>query len=160
MMSGRFREDDDCPEEVEAEVLIREREAQFGRGRTRNLGESQTESSETAKGHPRLSQAGAALAAIAMPLASHAQLTAAVEAFTLVFLAEWGDRSMLATIALSAAKNPFGVTAGAISGHLVASLLAILGGSVLGRYFSERVVAVLSGGFFIIFAIMTLFGVF
>ena len=81
---------------------------------------------------------------------------------------EWGDRSMLATIALGAAQvwilkfiwvfififlannlyvstavsgqSPWGVAIGAIVGHLVATSLAILGGAFLANYISEKLV--------------------
>jgi hypothetical protein len=38
----------------------------------------------------------------------HGMWAVMTEAFTLTFLAEWGDRSQIATIALAAAKDPFG----------------------------------------------------
>ena len=37
----------------------------------------------------------------------------------LTFLAEWGDRSQIATIALAAHKDPYGVTAGGVLGHSI-----------------------------------------
>ncbi|KAK7279135.1 hypothetical protein RJT34_24180 [Clitoria ternatea] len=82
------------------------------------------------------------------------------KSFSLVFFAEWGDRSMLATIALGAAQSPWGVASGAIAGHLLATTIAILGGAFLANYISEKLVGYLGGGLFLIFAVATLFGVF
>ncbi|KAK3143092.1 hypothetical protein QOZ80_4BG0358230 [Eleusine coracana subsp. coracana] len=82
------------------------------------------------------------------------------KSFSLVFLAEWGDRSMLATIALGAAQSPLGVASGAIAGHLIATALAILGGAFLANYLSEKLVGLLGGVLFLLFAVATLFGVF
>lgn len=82
------------------------------------------------------------------------------KSFSLVFFAEWGDRSMLATIALGAAQSPWGVASGAIAGHLVATSIAILGGAFLANYISEKLVGYLGGVLFLVFAMATLFGVF
>lgn len=45
----------------------------------------------------------------------------------MTFLAEWGDRSQISTIALAAAHDPYGVTLGGIIGHAFCT-----GGAVLG----------------------------
>jgi putative Ca2+/H+ antiporter (TMEM165/GDT1 family) len=75
--------------------------------------------------------------------------------FALVFAAEWGDKSFIATIALSAAASPAGVVLGATAGHGVATGIAVLVGDVLGDVISERVVKYTGGALFILFAIAT-----
>lgn len=72
--------------------------------------------------------------------------------FALVFVAEWGDKSFFSTIALAAASSPLGVVSGAIVGHGAATLLAVLGGSFLGNYVSEKVIAYVGGVLFLVFA--------
>ncbi|KAG2446729.1 hypothetical protein HYH02_008291 [Chlamydomonas schloesseri] len=80
--------------------------------------------------------------------------------FTLVFAAEWGDKSFLATIALAAASSPLGVTAGAVAGHGVATGLAVAGGGFLSRYFSEQVLQYIGGSLFLVFAAATIVDLF
>jgi Ca2+/H+ antiporter, TMEM165/GDT1 family len=57
------------------------------------------------------------------------------QAFIMTFLAEWGDRSQIATIALAASLNAIMVTIGALLGHLICTTAAVQ----LGEWISKRV---------------------
>jgi Ca2+/H+ antiporter, TMEM165/GDT1 family len=78
-------------------------------------------------------------------------------ALTLTFVAEWGDRSQIATIALASSKNPIGVTVGAIIGHSVCTASACIGGRMLASNISEKTVSQWGGVVFLLFAIHSLF---
>jgi len=77
-----------------------------------------------------------------------------MEALMLTFLAEWGDRSQIATISLSAHQNPLGVIVGACVGHTCCTSLAVFGGEWLGKRISSRVVAFGGGLLFLVFALI------
>lgn len=96
----------------------------------------------------------------ASPSNSSSGFRVVAETSSLIFLAEWGDKSMLATIALAAAKSPIGVIVGGISGHFIASIIAVIGGSVLGKYISERNARLIGGVLFFVFALLTVLGIY
>lgn len=74
------------------------------------------------------------------------------ESFVLTFLAEWGDRTQIATITLAAAHNVVGVTLGAILGHTVCAMIAVLGGGLIAGRVSERAITAIGGCLFLVFA--------
>ncbi|XP_050543542.1 transmembrane protein 165 isoform X1 [Daktulosphaira vitifoliae] len=79
-----------------------------------------------------------------------------IQAFTMTFLAEWGDRSQIATIILAAGENAYGVALGGILGHSFCTGLAVIGGRYIAQKISVRTVTVVGGIVFIIFALTAL----
>lgn len=75
-----------------------------------------------------------------------------VQAFVLTFLAEWGDRSQLATIILAAREDPIGVTIGGTLGHLFCTSLAVVGGRLIAQKISVRTVTLVGAVVFLLFA--------
>ncbi len=79
-----------------------------------------------------------------------------IESFVLTFVAEWGDRTQIATIGLAAAKNPVGVTIGGILGHTICALIAVWGGKMIAGKVSEKTITIIGGALFILFAVFTI----
>jgi putative Ca2+/H+ antiporter (TMEM165/GDT1 family) len=80
-----------------------------------------------------------------------------LKSFVLTFIAEWGDRTQITTIALAAGNNgnnAIGVTGGAILGHAICALIAVIGGRVIAGRISEKQVTLIGGILFIIFGVV------
>lgn len=84
------------------------------------------------------------------------QVAIYIEAFVLTFIAEWGDRTQIATIALAADNNPVGVTTGAILGHAICTAIAVIGGRMLAGRISERTITFAGGCLFLVFGVVAL----
>ena len=80
-----------------------------------------------------------------------------LQAFTMTFLAEWGDRSQLATIVLAAREEIVGVILGGILGHALCTGLAVLGGRLIAQKISVRTVTLIGGIVFLLFALTAFF---
>ncbi|CAN8066770.1 unnamed protein product [Agarophyton chilense] len=78
-----------------------------------------------------------------------------MKALTMTALAEWGDRSQIATIALAASRDIYGVILGGVLGHAICTGLAVVGGRLLASKISEKAVALMGGLLFVCFAMIT-----
>ncbi len=93
---------------------------------------------------------------------SHQRFTTAPaviwESFSLVFIAELGDRTQFATIFLATAPafSFAGLLAGTLAGHAVVTALAVGAGRWIGRRISEPLLYRLSGGLFLAFGLFAL----
>ncbi|KAL3636104.1 hypothetical protein CASFOL_020651 [Castilleja foliolosa] len=78
-----------------------------------------------------------------------------LQAFSITFFGEWGDKSQIATIGLAADENPVGVVLGGILGQALCTTAAVLGGKSLASQISEKIVALSGGILFIVFGIQS-----
>jgi putative Ca2+/H+ antiporter (TMEM165/GDT1 family) len=92
-------------------------------------------------------------AAKAERMSNRSAIVAASGAF---FLAELGDKTMLATITLASTHGAFAVWLGSTIGMVVADALAILVGRLLGRRLPERVITIFASVMFVIFGVVLL----
>jgi len=79
------------------------------------------------------------------------------QAFTWTFLAEWGDRSQIATIALATTNNWIIVSLGAAIGHTLCTGLACYFGKLISERVSEQILGYIAGSLFLLFGIVDCF---
>ena len=79
------------------------------------------------------------------------------QAFTLTFVAEWGDRSQIAAIILAARENVYGVLLGGVLGHILCTGMAVIGGTLIAKKISVRTVTLIGGVVFLLFAVTAFF---
>jgi putative Ca2+/H+ antiporter (TMEM165/GDT1 family) len=75
---------------------------------------------------------------------------------TAFFLAELGDKTMLATITIATTEEPWGTWLGSTAGMVAADALAIGVGAVLGTRLPERAVKMFAAGSFVVFGSLLL----
>jgi Ca2+/H+ antiporter, TMEM165/GDT1 family len=99
-----------------------------------------------------LDEAKAAVAEAEAKLKWSGPLAIIVEACSLVFVAEWGDRTQFTTIALAADYSASSVIVGGVLGHAVCAALAVVCGRWVCSRLSERTLTFLGGLLFLVFA--------
>ncbi|HEY5488310.1 MAG TPA: TMEM165/GDT1 family protein [Candidatus Limnocylindrales bacterium] len=73
---------------------------------------------------------------------------------TTFFLAELGDKTMLATVTLATTEEPIGTWLGSTAGMVAADALAIAVGAMLGQRLPERAIKIFAAGAFVVFGVI------
>jgi putative Ca2+/H+ antiporter (TMEM165/GDT1 family) len=76
---------------------------------------------------------------------------------TSFFLAELGDKTMLATVTLGATNEPIGTWLGSTAGMVLADALAVGAGSLLATRLSPRIIARVAAASFVIFGLLLVY---
>ena len=77
---------------------------------------------------------------------------------TAFFLAELGDKTMLATITLATTEEPIGTWLGSTAGMVAADALAIAVGATLGARLPERAIKLFAAATFVVFGALLVLG--
>jgi putative Ca2+/H+ antiporter (TMEM165/GDT1 family) len=80
-------------------------------------------------------------------------LAAMVTVGTTFFLAELGDKTMLAVVTLASTQDPIGTWLGATTGEVAADALAIGVGAALGARLPERAIKMFAAATFVVFGV-------
>jgi len=80
-------------------------------------------------------------------------LSVVLSSFTLLFLAEMGDKTQFVAMTLAHRYRLLPVTAGVLAAFLVLNLLAVWVGQVLFRYVPQALVLLAAGVLFLVFAL-------
>ncbi len=86
--------------------------------------------------------------------AARAGRWAVVTIGTAFFLAELGDKTMLATVTLATTEEPWGTWLGSTAGMVAADAIAIVIGAALGSRIPERAIRLLAAGAFVVFGVI------
>jgi putative Ca2+/H+ antiporter (TMEM165/GDT1 family) len=73
---------------------------------------------------------------------------------TAMFLAEFGDKTMIIAMGLGSSSDPWGVWIGGTLGMLAADLLAVFAGAWVAKRIPEKVVRYVSSGLFLVIGVL------
>lgn len=77
--------------------------------------------------------------------------------FTMIFLAELGDKTQISIFALATNRRAFlSVVVGALAALALTTLIAAALGSLVGRFVPEKAIKFVSAGVFLAFGVLTL----
>lgn len=80
-----------------------------------------------------------------------------ISTFTMIFVAELGDKTQLSIFTLATGRKAFAsVVLGAAAALVLTTLLAAALGSLIGRFVPEKVLKFVSAGVFLTFGVLTL----
>ncbi|KAL4498543.1 hypothetical protein ABPG72_019661 [Tetrahymena utriculariae] len=140
-------EDDEAEEEIEELEKILSQIVKKPKTETDQIDDSKQNSKENEKKKKKKEIKG-----IAAP-----GYIIAMQTFVSTFFGEWGDKSQISTIAISASYDFIFVFLGTVVGQIFCILLALIGGQVLAKQFSEKTMALLGGILFVIFSFITVY---
>jgi putative Ca2+/H+ antiporter (TMEM165/GDT1 family) len=76
-----------------------------------------------------------------------------ITCFSQIFFGEWGDKSQITTVAMSASNSTVIVFLGTLVGHFFCTGLAVLGGNYFAEKISEKVLNLLGGTLMLFFGL-------
>ncbi len=81
--------------------------------------------------------------------------------FLLIFLAELGDKTQLASLAASAtSKSPWSIFVAASLALVLSTFIAVLVGSLMGKYLPQKLIKIIAAILFLLFGIFMLYSAF